>query len=442
MKETAMAMVLNEESMISSQTTWLDHLARRMVFARWEGLQRGRITVIDGSGRQSFGRTTGDAPLTATIHIHDPSVYSSLAFGGTVGASGDYMDGLWSCDDLTSLVRILVRNRAVLDGMEQGVARLRAPLRQLVHRRRRNTRTGSRRNIAAHYDLGNEFFSLMLDETMMYSCAFFKQETSTLREASTAKNDRICRKLNLSSADHVLEIGTGWGGFALHAASHYHCRVTTTTISQRQYEVAVRRVQEAGLTDRVTVLLKDYRDLHELGIKFDALVSIEMIEAVGHAYYDTYFKACSDLLKPHGRMLLQAITIEDRRYEQATRSVDFIQQYIFPGSCIPSVTALCSSATRATDMGLFHLEDIGAHYPPTLRGWRERLCANRSKVRALGYSDSFLRLWELYLCYCEGGFLERSISSAHLLFVKPLYRPQTILQPSPSLTEAACSMLL
>ena len=423
-----MALVLNENTLPSSRTTWLDRLTRRLVFARLEGLQRGRITVKDGTGQQSFGRTVGEAPLAATIHIHDPCVYSSLAFGGTVGAAGDYLDGLWACDDLTALVRILVLNREVLDGMEQGLARLNAPLRRLAHCLRRNSRTGSKRNIAAHYDLGNEFFSLVLDETMMYSCAFFERETSNLAQASTAKNDRICRTINLSPTDHLLEIGTGWGGFALHAASRYGCRVTTTTISQKQYEVAVRRVQEAGLTDRVTVLLKDYRDLHELGIKFDALVSIEMIEAVGHAYYDAYFTACSDLLNPQGRMLLQAITIQDQQYKRAARSVDFIQQYIFPGSCIPSVTALCSSVTRATDMGLFHLEDIGAHYPPTLRGWRERLFANRPKISALGYSDSFLRLWELYLCYCEGGFLERSISTARLLFVKPLYRPQTMFQ--------------
>jgi cyclopropane-fatty-acyl-phospholipid synthase len=351
-------------------------------------------------------------------------VYRSLAFGGTVGAGADYRDGLWSCDDLTALVRILVLNRQVLDGMEQGLARLSAPWRRLAHCLRHNTKDGSRRNIAAHYDLGNDFFSLMLDETMMYSCAFFEKETTDLAEASTAKNDRICRKLNLSPTDHLLEIGTGWGGFALHAAARYGCCVTTTTISRKQYEVAVRRVQEAGLADRVTVLLKDYRDLHELGATFDAIVSIEMIEAVGRAYYDTYFGACSALLRPQGRMLLQAITIEDRQYERAARSVDFIQQYIFPGSCIPSVTALCASVARATDMGLFHLEDIGAHYPPTLRAWRERLAANLGRVRALGYSDSFLRLWDLYLCYCEGGFLERSISTAHLLFAKPSYRPR------------------
>jgi len=426
-----MAIALDHRTIALSPPTWLDQWARRLCwarFARLDEFQRGQITVIDGDDRQRFGRPTRDVPLTATIRIHDPRVYRSLVFGGTVGAGGDYIEGLWSCDDLTALVRILVRNRAVLDGMEQGLARLSAPWRHVAHRLRNNTKTGSRRNIAAHYDLGNEFFSLVLDETMMYSCGFFERATSTLTEASIAKNDRICRKLALTSADHVLEIGAGWGGFALHAAMRYGCRVTTTTISRRQYEVAVRRVREAGVADRVTVLLKDYRDLHELGIKFDALVSIEMIEAVGHAYYDTYFKACQDLLTPQGRMLLQAITIEDHQYERARRSVDFIQRYIFPGSCIPSVSALCASVARATDMGLFHLEDIGAHYPPTLRGWRDRLLANVSQIKALGYSDSLLRAWALYLSYCEGGFLERSISTAHLLFVKPQYQPQPALR--------------
>ena len=398
----------------------LDRLGCRALVSRLGGLARGRITLIDGDGRETFG-TTGD-PLHATVVVHAPAFYGDAVFGGSIGAAEAYMSGLWSCDDLTTLARILIRNRDVLDGMELGLARVSAPLRRFLHRLRRNTRSGSRRNIAAHYDLGDEFFALFLDETMMYSCALFERPDSSLREASVAKNDLICRKLRLSPDDHLLEIGTGWGGFAIHAAAQFGCRVTTATISRRQFDCAARRIREAGLAGRVTVVLKDYRDLRELNTRFDKIVSIEMIEAVGHAFYDTNFRCCSDLLKPEGMMLLQAITIEDHRYERAKRSVDFIQRYIFPGSCVPSVAALCAAVTRATDMRPFHLEDIGSHYPPTLRCWRLRLRGNADKILALGFSESFLRMWELYLCYCEGGFLERSISNVHMLLTKPLCR--------------------
>lgn len=400
----------------------LDRLGRRALLSRLQGLQQGQITVLDGRERVTVGSRAGESPLHATILVHDPRCYSEIAFGGSIGAGASYADGLWSCDDLTTLVRIFVRNREVLDGMELGLARLTRPMQQVYHRIHRNSRTGSRANIAAHYDLGNDFFSLILDDTMMYSCAFFERECSSLFEASIVKNDRICKKLRLGPDDHLLEIGTGWGGFAIQAAKDYGCRVTTTTISRQQHDAAVRRIGQAGLADRITVVMKDYRDLHELGTLFDAVVSIEMIEAVGHTYYDSYFRCCSALLKPHGRMLLQAITIEDQRYEQAKRSVDFIQRYIFPGSCIPSITALCASITRATNMRLFDLEDIGAHYPATLRAWKTRLLSDPARMRALGYPDAFIRLWDFYLCYCEGGFMERSISDVQMLLVKPQHR--------------------
>jgi cyclopropane-fatty-acyl-phospholipid synthase len=400
---------------------WLDRLARAAVHVRLRGLRRGHLTLIEGSGNTAFGRP-GEGTLRAAITIQDPNCYRDIAFGGSIGAGEAYMRGAWSCDDLTAVVRIFVANRNVLDGMETGLARLTEPLHRLFHRLRRNTKPGSCRNIEAHYDLGNEFFSLMLDETMMYSCAYFERASCTLAEASTAKNDRICRKLGLQPTDHLLEIGTGWGGFAIHAASRYGCRVTTTTISRQQHDLAVRRIAEAGLSDRITVLMQDYRDLRGLGVQFDKIVSIEMIEAVGHEFYDAYFACCSDLLKPDGRMLIQAITIDDRQYHRAARSVDFIQRFIFPGSCIPSVTALCQSIARASELRLFGLEDIGAHYPPTLRGWKTRLFANAARLRALGYSDQFLRMWEFYLCYCEGGFLERAISDVQMVLTKPLAR--------------------
>jgi len=402
---------------------WFDRLARAAVHARLRGLRQGRLTIIEGDAPLTFGAPSASASHCATITILDPSCYGDIAFGGSIGAGETYMLGLWLCDDLTALVRIFVANRNVMDEMETGLARLTAPLRKLGHWVNRNTKSGSRRNIAAHYDLGNDFFSLVLDDTMMYSCAIFERPDVPLRDASIAKNDLICRKLDLLPTDHLLEIGTGWGGFAIHAAARYGCRVTTTTISQQQYDLAVRRIAEAGLSDRITVIQRDYRDLRGLGLQFDKIVSIEMIEAVGHAYYDTYFACCSDLLKPDGRVLIQAITIDDRQYDRARRSVDFIQRFIFPGSCIPSVTALCQSIARASELRLFGLEDIGAHYPPTLRGWRAHLVANTARLRELGYSDAFIRLWEFYLCYCEGGFLERAISDVHLVLTKPLARP-------------------
>ncbi|MEW6296644.1 MAG: cyclopropane-fatty-acyl-phospholipid synthase family protein [Thermodesulfobacteriota bacterium] len=402
-------------------------LARRLILARLRRLRHGRLTVIDGDTRQTFGRLSPDCQLAATVFVHDaPRFYSAVACAGDIGAGEAYIDGLWSCDDLTALVRILLRNRAVLDGMASGLARVTVPLRKLFHFLRRNTPTGSRRNIAAHYDLGNDFFALFLDETLTYSCGIFTRPESTLQEASRAKIERICRKLQLSPADHVVEIGTGWGSFAIHAAKHYGCRVTTTTLSRQQYDLARQRVAAAGVADQVTVLCEDYRTLTG---QYDKLVSIEMIEAVGHAYYDTYFRRCSTLLKPDGMMLLQAITIADQRYERAKRSVDFIQRYIFPGSCLPSITAICDSLARATDLRLFHLEDLTPHYATTLRHWRERFLAHTDDVRALGYPDSFIRMWEFYLCYCEGGFHERATGDVQMLLTKPQCRRAPILPP-------------
>jgi cyclopropane-fatty-acyl-phospholipid synthase len=406
------------------QPTFLTRVSRQLVLHRLHGLRYGSLTIIEGEESLTFGESSSACPLSATLHVHDAHFYNDLVFGGSVGAGEAYIKRLWSCDDLTTLVRILVRNREVLDGMEAGPARLTLPLRKAFHVLRRNTRRGSRRNIGAHYDLGNDFFALFLDETMTYSCGIFERADSTLQEASLAKIDRICRKLQLSSNDHLLEIGTGWGSFALHAAQRYGCRVTTTTISPQQYQLARQRITEAGLTDRVTVLLKDYR---ELTGQYDKLVSIEMIEAVGYAFYDTYFARCSSLVKPDGMMLLQAIIIADQQYEAAKRSVDFIQRYIFPGSCIPSITAISHSLARATDMRIFHMEDLTPHYADTLRHWRERFLTNLNQVRRLGYSEEFIRMWEFYFCYCEGGFRERTIGDVQILLTKPLCRRSPIL---------------
>jgi cyclopropane-fatty-acyl-phospholipid synthase len=334
------------------------------------------------------------------------------------------MSGFWSADDLTAVIRIFALHPELFSGMDKGLARIVSPLHKYIHALNKNTRAGSRRNIVAHYDLGNEFYRLFLDDTMTYSCGIFERADNTLKEASIAKYDRICRKLELSAVDQVLEIGTGWGGFALHAAKHYGCRVTTTTISDRQYEMARQRFAEAGLSDRIVLLKSDYRDL---GGTFDKLVSIEMIEAVGHQYLDEFFRVCSQRLKPEGQMLLQAITIRDQVFDWHKRNVDFIKRYIFPGSCIPSLAAIADAVAHATDLRLFHLEDITAHYATTLRRWRENFFANLDQVKSLGFPDAFIRMWEFYLCYCEGGFSERYLGDVQVLFTKPMCRREPIL---------------
>ena len=395
---------------------WASHFFQRALLSHLSRLKAGQLTIIDNQDSWTFGSPSADIALSATITVHDPRFYQEIALGGSVGAGEAYFNNFWSCDDLTSVIRIIARNQEVLLGMETGLARLSAPFQKLYHFLRKNTQAGSKRNILAHYDVGNDFFAHVLDETMTYSCGIFETEDSTLKEASIAKLDRICRKLQLSPGDHVIEIGTGWGSFALHAAQNYGCQVTTTTISDQQFALATERVRQAGLTDKITLLQQDYRELNG---QYDKLVSIEMIEAVGHAFFDTYFQKCSDLLKPDGMMLLQAITIVDQRYEQAKRSVDFIQRYIFPGSCIPSLAVMSDAIARKTDLRLFHLEDITSHYAKTLRAWCDRMWTDAEEIRALGYPESFLRMWEFYLCYCEGGFLERMIGDVHMLLTKP-----------------------
>jgi cyclopropane-fatty-acyl-phospholipid synthase len=382
-------------------------------------LRDGRLHIEDHSGVCSFGAMTDRCGIEVTLQVHDRAAYRRIALRGSIGAGESYMDRQWSCNDLTGLMRLLVVNRSAMDDLEKGFARLAQPLFQAYHWFHRNTLTGSRKNISAHYDLSNEFYQLFLDDTLMYSCAVFPDPASTLFDASVAKNDLICRKLALNPSDHLLEIGTGWGGFALHAAARYGCRVTTTTISARQWELAKRRVTDAGLDDRITVLLEDYRRLEG---RFDKIVSIEMLEAVGHAYYDTYFRKCGQLLRDDGMMLLQTITIADQLYEKAKDSVDFIQRYIFPGGCLPSVTAIAQSVTKTTDLRVFHLDDIGPHYATTLQHWRQRFFEQIDRVRELGFSDRFVRMWEFYLCYSEGGFAERAIGNVQMLLTKPACR--------------------
>jgi cyclopropane-fatty-acyl-phospholipid synthase len=393
-----------------------DGLARRLVMKQLKRLQIGRLTLIEAGQRHGFGEPAGIEEISAEIHVNDDTFYGDLAFGGSIGAAEAYMRGAWSCDDLVGLVRILIRNRQVLDGMEKGTASITRPLQKFFHWVNRNTRDGARRNISAHYDLGNDFFGLWLDESMMYSSAVFENANDSLADAQLNRLNIICRKLELAPGNHLVEIGTGWGSLAIHAAKHFGCRVTTTTISKAQYDLAHQRITDAGLHDQIELLLEDYRDLEG---RYDKLVSIEMIEAIGSDQYDTYFKQCSKLLKPGGRMLIQAITIADRQYEYAQKNVDFIQRYIFPGSCLPCLSVMTGTIARVTDMLVTGVEDIGRDYALTLNHWRQNFFAEITTVRQLGYTEEFIRMWEFYLCYCEGGFLERAISDVHLVAEKP-----------------------
>ena len=397
-----------------------DRFLRRRLIDRMSGLRHGRLTLRDALGTVVFGEPAQAAiDLDVRIDVDSPGFYRAIAGNGSVGAGDAWMDGHWRCSDLVALVRLLVRHRDLLDGMETGAARLGGLAMRGWHALRRNTRDGSRRNIAAHYDLGNDFFRLFLSPDLMYSSGIWAGDEDSLEDASTRKLDRICRKLDLKPGDHVIEIGTGWGGFAVHAAKHYGCRVTTTTISKEQHALAAQRVAEAGLGDRVTLLLQDYRDLHG---QYDKLVSIEMIEAIGAEYMDTYFATLGRLLKPDGLALVQAITIEDHRYEQALRSVDFIKRHVFPGSFIPSIAAMVQAKSRASDLALIQLEDFGLSYARTLEAWRQRFLAALPDVRAQGFDERFIAMWQFYLAYCEGGFRERSIGVAQLLMARPGHR--------------------
>jgi cyclopropane-fatty-acyl-phospholipid synthase len=389
---------------------------RRLLRSQLSRLREGEIRIVDGESELRFGARTGRCPLSATVEVLHPRFYTDAVFGGTVGAGAAYVHGLWRCADLTALTRIMYVNRALMDQMDRRWTFISRPLLRVFHWLHRNDEDGSERNIRAHYDLGNEFYQLMLDETMAYSCGIFADESTTLAEASRAKFDAACRKLALQPGDRLLEIGTGWGGLALHAARHYGCHVTTTTISREQHDYAREQIERAGLGDRVTLLLEDYRALRG---QYDKLVSVEMIEAVGAPYLDTYLAKCATLLREGGAMLLQAITIQDQDYRAQLRSINFIQRYVFPGSFIPSVSAIADSLRRVTDLKIFHLEDIGPHYARTLALWRRNFSEQLGAVRKLGFSEQFIRMWEFYLCSCEGGFAERALGDVQMLLTKP-----------------------
>ncbi|WP_300425013.1 cyclopropane-fatty-acyl-phospholipid synthase family protein [uncultured Thalassolituus sp.] len=406
----------------SDSMPWIDRFCRSGLFSTLQKLHTGSLTVVEGDETYQFGNTHSE--LNAQLHIHDSEAYRSIALSGSVGAGESYMTGDWSSPDLPLLIRLLARNKDVVDNIDGGLANLGKAALKVFHGLNRNTEKGSRRNIAAHYDLGNDMFALFLDPTMMYSSGIFPAEDATMEEASICKMDRICQKLQLCEDDHLVEIGTGWGSMAIHAAKHYGCQVTTTTISEQQYEWAERRIREEGLEKRITLLKKDYRALEG---KFDKLVSIEMIEAVGWQYLDTYTATINRLLKDDGVALIQAITIDDQRYEQAKNEVDFIKRYIFPGSFIPCITAIQNSVTRTSDMKMTHMEDITPHYARTLAEWRKEFLSKAEDIKSQGYSDDFIRLWDFYFAYCEGGFAERVIGDVQLMFSKPLNRRNPVL---------------
>jgi cyclopropane-fatty-acyl-phospholipid synthase len=397
-------------------------ISRKAVFSLLSNITTGKLILLENGQRFEFGKISAHFPSPATIRVSNPRFYQCCLTGGSVGAAEAYLAGYWTTDNLVNVIRIILRSQAVFSRFDKGWARLSEPFHKIFHFFRKNTLGGSRENILAHYDLGNEFYSLFLDSTFTYSCGVFENPENSLENAAVSKYDRICRKIDLGPKDHVLEIGTGWGGFAIHAAQHYGCRVTTTTISDQQHDFAAKRIAEYGLRNRIALLKKDYRHLKGT---FDKLVSIEMIEAVGHQYLKEFFRCCGMRLKPEGIMALQAITILDSAYEQHKNSVDFIKRYIFPGSCIPSVTALCDAMAATTDLRLFHLEDITAHYAVTLRKWRENFLNRLDQVKRLGYSDTFIRMWEFYFCYCEAGFGERYLGDCQMIFTKPLWRPSS-----------------
>lgn len=403
---------------LEERPRWVE-ARRRALRALLRRVRTGTIVVAEGDHETTYGE---GAPRVR-VSVHDTRAYAAVLAKGSVGLGASYAAGWWDCDDLTGLVRILERATRPIARRTDALARRLEAARRVGDllgpaTRRRDPAT-DRDHVRAHYDLSNEFFELMLDETMMYSCAYFSSPEVSLADASRAKLDRLCRKIALGPQDHVVEIGTGWGGFALHAATHYGARVTTTTISDAQYEYASRRVAEAGLADRVTVLNEDYR---ELDGTFDKLVSIEMIEAIGWRQLDTFFATCARLIAPDGVMGLQAIVIEDRSYERAKRTEDFIKRFIFPGGFLPSIQSMVDAMTTSSDLRVLDVEDIGRHYAETLARWRANLARHRDELAELALGEDFERIWRLYLCYCEAAFLERHVSDVQLVLARGEWR--------------------
>ncbi|MDB4038319.1 cyclopropane-fatty-acyl-phospholipid synthase family protein [Candidatus Thioglobus sp.] len=396
------------------RSTRMTSFFKRILFKKLKGLKTGELTIIDGSEIHVFGIPKSE--LKATLTVSSQEFYVFLGSGGTNGAAEAFTAGYWSADNLVELIQIIIRNKKTMEGLESGLARLTNPITKIIHRLRQNTLKGSKSNILAHYDLSNDFYKLWLDSTMTYSSGIFLNKKSSMLDASVEKLDRLCRKLNLNSSDHVLEIGTGWGSFATHAAKNYGCKVTTTTISDNQFNYVAELISKENLDNKITLLNKDYRELEGV---FDKVVSIEMIEAVGSDFVPGFFEKASSLLKKNGLMALQGITYNDPDFNAYKNSVDFIRKYIFPGSCLISLSQVEKAIKDKTDLIMVDSEDITLHYARTLEIWRKDFGNVLPQVRELGFSDPFIRIWVFYLVYCEAGFLENLIGDFQFIFAKP-----------------------
>ena len=395
---------------------YINKLARNIVSHQLAKIHHGQLLITENKKVSVFGTRNR---IRADIKVLNPNFYAYILFGGSIGAAESYMRGDWRSKNLTDVIRLMAVNSAAMDSMEGSYKLLLQPLFKIIHYLNKNTVAGSKKNIVRHYDLSNDFFALFLDTSMMYSSAIYANTKMNLEEAAINKIKIICEKLKLKKTDRLVEIGSGWGGFAIYAAQNYGCHVTTTTISEQQFLYVKNKIKQLKLSKKITLVKKDYRQLTG---KYNKLVSIEMIEAVGHHFYDTYFSKIASLLTDDGVALIQAITIRDQRYKAALKSVDFIQKYIFPGSTIPSVTSMQESLTRSTDMTIFDIQDIGSDYARTLNAWKVKFVANKARIKELGFDAEFMRMWFFYFCYCEGGFKEKVISDIHLHLTKPLYR--------------------
>ena len=413
MSSTMQVDTLAEKIKTPTKATFLTSVFKNGLKKKLSHLNVGCISVVDGVDKFSFGDTGSE--LRVNVQVHSQEFYVMTGSGGAMGIAEAYILGYWTSDDVVMLMRIILKNRSILVSLNDGFAKILSPINKLIHRSRQNTLKGSKENILAHYDLSNDFYKLWLDPTMTYSCAYFKDTNTTLEDASIEKLDRMCRKLNLSEKDNILEVGTGWGSFSIHAAKNYGCSITTTTISDAQYEYAKARVLEEGLESKINVINKDYRKLDG---QYDKIVSIEMIEAVGYEYISEYFRKLSSLLKPDGLMALQGITYNYQNFDTYKDSVDFIKKYIFPGSCLISISQIIDVIKNKTDLSMIDMEDITRHYAETLNRWRKNFMNVLPEVKEMGYSKAFINMWEFYFLYCEAGFLERNIGDVQMVFAK------------------------
>ena len=397
----------------TSKKSFLDNFFKKQFIKNMNNLERGNVTILIDGKEYSIGDKRSS--LSCNFSVLHNSFFTLIGSGGLNGAAEAYALGLWECDDIVTLIRILIRNQNVMNKFDSGIASIAKPINKSIHKRRKNTLSGSKKNILAHYDLSNDFYKLWLDETMTYSCGIFENKDSTMKEASIKKLDSLIDKLNIRPGDVVLEIGTGWGSFACHAAKEYGCKVITTTISDCQYEYVKEKISSHGLDKQITLLKEDYRNLTG---NYDKIVSIEMIEAVGHENIPTYFNKVSNLLNDGGRFAMQGITYNDQKFDSYKHSVDFINKYIFPGACLISLSQILDTLKRDTNLILNDLFDITPHYVKTLNIWRENFLSKRDEVSNLGFDDNFIRLWEFYLVYCEAGFMEKNIGDYQFLFTK------------------------